>query len=81
VIAHPNPFIIPDHTKVFFNYDGEADVSIFTLAGELVTKTSNSEGWDGRNESGQLVASGMYFFYMSTPDGESHTGKIAFIRE
>jgi streptogramin lyase len=80
VIAHPNPFIIPDHGKVFFNYDGEADVSILTLAGELVRKTSNSEGWDGRNDSGQLVASGMYFFYVSTPDGASHTGKIAFIR-
>ena len=80
VIAHPNPFIIPDHSKVFLNYDGEADISIFTIAGELVRKTSNSEGWDGRNESGQLVASGMYLFYLSTPDGESHTGKIAFIR-
>ncbi len=81
VTAHPNPFIIPDHNRVYFNYDGEADVSIFTLAGELVRETSNSEGWDGRNQGGQVVASGMYIFYMVTPEGESHTGKIALIRK
>jgi streptogramin lyase len=81
VIAHPNPFIIPDHSRVFFNYDGEAEISIFTLAGELVQKTSNSRGWDGRNQSGRPAASGMYLFHIQTPSGESHTGKIALVRK
>ena len=81
VVAYPNPFIIPDHEKVFFSYNGIANVSIFTLAGELVKETSTSKGWDGRNESGEIVAGGMYIFYIATADGDSHTGKIALIRE
>jgi len=81
VIAYPNPFVVPDNGKVFFDYDGVADVSIFTLAGELVKETSTSRGWDGRNEAGERVAGGLYLFYISTPDGQSHTGKIALIRK
>jgi len=81
VLAYPNPFLVPDHGKVFFNFEGVADVSIFTLAGELVVETSTSRGWDGSNDSGELVAGGLYLFYIMAPNGESHTGKIALVRK
>jgi hypothetical protein len=81
VAAFPNPFVIPEHDNVFFTFDGVADISIFTLAGELVRQTNTSVGWNGENEAGELVASGMYLFHIYTNDGQSHTGKIAVIRE
>jgi ligand-binding sensor domain-containing protein len=81
VLAYPNPFIVPNNGRVYFNYDGVADVSIFTLSGELVVKTNTSRGWDGANESGELVAGGMYLFLLTAPNGDSHTGKIALVRK
>ncbi len=87
VFAYPNPFIIPDHLLeipggVRFNFKGTTEVRIFTLSGELVREgISNTGGWDGRNEGGQFVAGGLYLFYIVTPEGESHTGKIAVIRK
>jgi ligand-binding sensor domain-containing protein len=87
VFAYPNPFIIPDHLRevpegVRFNFKGTTEVRIFTLSGELVREgISNTGGWDGRNDSGALVAGGLYLFYIVTPEGVSHTGKIAVIRK
>ncbi len=81
VAAFPNPFVIPEHDKVFFTFDGVADVSIYTLASELVRETNTSIGWNGKNEAGEGVASGMYLFHIYTDDGQSYTGKIAVIRK
>lgn len=81
VAAFPNPFVIPEHDNVFFTFDGVADVSIYTIAGELVRETNTSSGWNGKNEAGEGVASGMYLFHIFTDDGQSHTGKIAVIRK
>jgi hypothetical protein len=35
--------------------------------------------WDLRNRSNQFVASGVYLFHVSTPDGRSHVGKFTVI--
>jgi hypothetical protein len=56
-------------------------VSIFTVAGELIKEIKAGDQWDGRNEGGELVASGIYLFYTRVPSGESAVGKIAVIRE
>lgn len=82
VMAFPNPAVVPDNGQVLFNFLGTAEVSIFTVAGELVREVivDDDEGWDFRNEAGEFVASGLYLFHIKTADGHSHTGKIAVIR-
>ncbi len=80
--AYPNPFVIRygDET-VRFDYAGLAEVRIFTLAGELVHEIPVNGVWDGRNAAGKPVASGVYIFTLTTPDGETGRGKILLIRE
>ncbi len=80
--AYPNPFVIRygDET-VRFDYAGLAEVRIFTLAGELVQEIPVNGVWDGRNAAGKPVASGVYLFVLTTPDGDTGRGKILLIRE
>lgn len=83
VIAFPNPFIIEEGNE-FVTFDRlpyEATVSIFTVAGEKIREIISGDQWDGRNETGELVASGIYLFYVQEQSGRSAVGKIAVIRK
>ncbi len=65
-------------------------VSIYNLAGELVRvlDTPNSEVyplvrtafWDLKNDRGEEVSSGLYFYLIETEDGERNKGKLTVIR-
>ncbi len=80
--AYPNPFVIRyGNETVRFDYAGLAEVRIFTLAGELVREIPVNGVWDGRNAAGKAVASGVYLFTLTTPEGETGRGKILLIRE
>jgi hypothetical protein len=60
-----------------------ASVKIYTHTGILVRNLHFSEaslGWDGRNEAGDLVGSGIYLVLVVTPEGESVLGKLPVIR-
>lgn len=82
VIAFPNPFIIGDGGEsLSFNYDGNAVVRIYTVNGELVRETDINVPWDGKNQQGALVASGVYLFLLTADDGASGRGKILLIRQ
>jgi hypothetical protein len=83
VVAFPNPFIIEEGNEIltFDRLPYETKVSIFTVAGELVREIISSDQWDGRNEAGELVASGIYLFYVQEQSGRSAVGKIAVIRQ
>ncbi len=83
VFAYPNPYIITDQNeRVFFNYIDEVEIEIFSLDGRKIKTILSNSGWDGTNESGDKVASGMYLFYIRDDNtGESYTGKIALIRK
>ena len=81
-IAFPNPFIIRGGEDVLsFNYDGEAEVRIFTANGEIVRITDINIPWDGTNQQGQNVASGVYLYLLTAEDGTVGRGKILLIRE
>ena len=77
----PNPFNpetwIPYHLKV----DSEVTIRMYSAAGEAVRKLElghrpaglyvsrdRAAYWDGRNASGEKVASGIYFYHISTGD-------------
>lgn len=82
VLAYPNPFVIRfGGEKVRFNYAGLSQISIFTLAGELVRQLPVTGEWDGRNDFGEEVASGVYLFVLTGLEGETGRGKIFLVRE
>lgn len=83
VIAFPNPFVIRSGSdRVNFNFLERATLRIFTTAGELVRETElTSEGWDGRNQSGEPVASGVYIFVLNDLENNVGKGKILLVRE
>jgi streptogramin lyase len=83
VKAYPNPFIIREGTEMltFDRLPYGAKVTILTVAGERVREIKVSDQWDGRNQRGELVASGIYLFHVQHPTSENIVGKIAVIRE
>lgn len=82
VVAFPNPFVIKsDQDLLSFNFSGEGEVNLFSMAGELVRTMSTNAQWDGRNENGELVASGVYLFVIEDNSGNVGKGKILLVRE
>jgi aminopeptidase N len=75
--VYPNPFNAG--TSVYFelNVAGQVDIAVFGASGARVRgllKGSMAAGphvipWDGRNDNGQTVATGVYFVRLKTPDG------------
>jgi len=84
----PNPFIIAGSGDVFTitNLAENSSVSIFTTTGKLVREYTGGEiegaqvFWDGRDEDGQLVASGIYVYLAATDSNISAAGKVAVVR-
>jgi hypothetical protein len=82
VVIYPNPFI-PKETKdgrvKFINLPENAEIEIFTVSGEFIIKLDNpgplpyGNGyygltWNGENEWGESVASGLYFCIIKDGD-------------
>lgn len=84
VYAYPNP-VRPDYTGLItvtgLTYN--ADVKIVTVNGTLVTEGRSNGGtftWDGNDQKGRRVASGVYMVETATEDGKSGTVcKIAIV--
>lgn len=82
IIAFPNPFLIRTGSdRLNFNYNGTATVRIFSSAGELVRKFAINIPWDGKNQSGQDVVSGVYLALVTDESGEVGRCKIMLIRD
>lgn len=87
VWPYPNPFRADGTQRMYLDADalgGRFDeLRVFTLNGRLVRELSwaeaISDGWDGRNEDGDLVAGGVYLVVATTADGNSATGKLAVL--
>lgn len=82
VIAFPNPFH-PSLGTLSISVPpkiagGQLTVKVFDGAGELV-RTLRSPNWDGRNEAGSLVASGVYVLLVETANGKG-TGRVAVLK-
>lgn len=90
-IAFPNPFNpgngdllrIENKNKLTMP-KGSTKCSIFDLNGNLIRKLDKDSfeqfSWDGNNEAGKECSSGIYFYLVSTSDGQTDRGKIALIR-
>jgi ligand-binding sensor domain-containing protein len=82
VVAFPNPFVIDDaNDRLSFNFGESGQVQIFTVAGELIRDTEVGTPWDGKNEKGKDVASGVYIFVITDRDGNIGRGKFLLVRQ
>jgi hypothetical protein len=88
VIVYPNPFETDkarDGMLKFVMLPRQVTIKIYTLAGELVRTLDKNDNfnrleWDGKNERREKVASGLYFYVISSPQAANKiTGKIAVI--
>ena len=94
--VYPNP-IPAGHADVIFAYTipgfqlaDEVELSIYTIAGDLIFTDSHQNvigskqfRWDGKNSQGNAIASGIYMYVVSaTEAGESiqKIGKISHVR-
>ncbi|MBR9979287.1 MAG: hypothetical protein KFH87_14480 [Bacteroidetes bacterium] len=96
VYNYPNPFY--GETSFTFLLTGmeapqEAEIKIYTVAGRLIRKVSypassmrigyNALKWDGRDEDGDELANGVYFYKIIarfTDETFEHIGRMAVMR-
>ncbi|HUV31817.1 MAG TPA: gliding motility-associated C-terminal domain-containing protein [Acidobacteriota bacterium] len=84
VLAYPNPFVIRSaDDRLQFSFAGRYTVHVFNVAGELVWEVTDlsDESWDGRNQRGEPVASGVYLFVLKDADGKVARGKFLLVRD
>lgn len=70
--------------------DGPVTVKIYDFAMDLVitlvdgqhrtAEVEYDEPWDGRNEEGDLVANGVYFFKVEAAGGQTEWGKVVVLK-
>ncbi|MEK7476368.1 MAG: PQQ-binding-like beta-propeller repeat protein [Candidatus Coatesbacteria bacterium] len=87
IVVYPNPFDpakAVGHVAKFKNLPEGASVELFTLAYERVRKlfpVNHRADWDGTNEAGQPVATGIYLYKIFLPGNvPPMTGRLALIR-
>jgi hypothetical protein len=86
---YPNPLPAGDPGRLQFTLAGDSPVriDIFDLQGRLVKSVGewkareglNEAEWDGRDDQGRLLASGIYFYRLRTPEAE-FTRKLVVLR-
>jgi subtilisin family serine protease len=81
--AYPSPYTFASGRPLSFSmpdeiFGSDLVVTIYTSDGEKVKRISGPF-WDGRNEAGNKVASGVYLFFMKTDKGTAR-GKFAVLR-
>ena len=87
LFVYPNPARLSNSSTTNIYIEGlveETDIRIITAAGSLVRRLSARGGrtlWDGRDETGRLVNSGVYLIVAVGTDGTGAAhGKVAVIR-
>lgn len=85
----PNPFVIGEEGKRFVinNLAANSAVKIFSIDGRLMREFQREEVpgaqvvWDGKDQSGELVPSGVYLFVAFIEEtNTSAVGKVAVVR-
>ena len=84
--VYPNPYLVPNGTLL--TVDGlvaNSSIKVLTIDGRLVREIKTPGGrigfWDGRDNQGNVVASGVYIIVGFTQDGsQAGSGKVAVIR-
>lgn len=67
---------------------GRVKVSVYNIAGQLVTEGVNDYGsagnyrtqWNGTNRNGQTVGNGLYLLVIEMPDGSRQIQKVIVLK-
>ncbi len=86
--AVPNPFNPSTTIEYALAADSEVNIDVYTIDGRFVktlvngTMSAGPHGaiWDGTDHSGKPVASGTYFYRLSTGAGFAKTGRMALVK-
>lgn len=89
LFVYPNPFVIANGKTNFATINGlvaNSSIKIFSINGtlvrEFVTLGGRIGNWDGRDDNGNLVASGIYIITAFDAEADNvGSAKIAVIRE
>lgn len=84
--AYPNPFKAQTAIRYSLSNQSKVSLYIYDASGRIVNKLINQEvalgvhtiSWDGRNERGQKVSTGIYFYQLQTLN-YSATKKILLV--
>lgn len=84
---HPNPFNPQTTIEFALANAGHVQLAVFDVAGRAVRTLTNDSyqpgsyrlNWDGRDDRGQSVASGVYFYRLST-QGYVQTRKMTLLK-
>ena len=84
---YPNPFNAGTVIRFRQPVDGKVNISVYnilgakvrTLVDEFRVAGLHQTDWDGRNANGEQVATGVYFYRISTPGFES-TRKMVLLK-
>jgi hypothetical protein len=93
VIMVPNPYVVrsgyegagnPDPRVGLYNLPPQCTIRIYTYSGQLVSTFEHTSGldmapWYQVTRNTQFIASGFYFFVVTTPDGRKTDGKFVII--
>jgi len=90
--VYPNPFkpnspgSFQAAKLTFKHLPAEATIKIFAITGKQVAEIHKTDRtvdyceWNAANSDGQKLASGVYLFFMTAPNGGKAKGKFAIIR-
>ena len=90
IYTFPSPYYVPNtQAMVIDQLPDESEVKVMTLNGEVIRTLTAADNevrnrqafWNGRDEQGNLVGSGVYFLYCYTQDGQVETTKALVIRK
>ncbi len=88
LFLYPNPFIVNDGEKQL-TIDGlikDTDIKVLNIEGRLINEFSSPGGriafWDGKDQNGKFVASGIYLIVAYDKEGNNvTTSKIAVLHK
>lgn len=79
--SYPNPFNSNTNISFYLKNSASVDISIFDIKGRLVRKLvaaeifnngKNTISWDGKNDEGKLMSSGIYFCRFTTKQNQDN---------
>ncbi len=86
----PSPFHIPaEKSLIIDNLKDNSSLKVMTITGEVIRSLESKDlgingyqiQWDGKDENGKWVGSGVYLLAVYTANGSHEFGKVAVIRE
>jgi flagellar hook assembly protein FlgD len=86
--SYPNPFNSEIEIEYLLPETSHVIIRVFNLRGNLIRilKVSKNDSgfyrvvWNGKNEAGNSVPYGFYFYRIETSTGQTETGKIIFLK-